>query len=283
MIAALVALGSVVVWTAVLGWLEGWSLRRLAPAGGPEAVGCPPRDLGRLWRSPARTRAADWVGLAAVLLALAPVPISARWIAADLDAGLLWLLAAGALGLVAAVLRDPAAATDRLAVLVGSGVILGVTLVPVVLYTASLNLADVVIAQQGGLGNWFLWRDPFLLVCAGGYVAAAAFLVPAARPAAGPLGVLVLSAWTLVTGAVGACVFLGGWWAFVPFLDPVPALAHLGGKILLIVGAQLWLRARLPRRPDGTLAEPPVRLLLVAVATGVAGSAAWMVISGAAL
>ena len=37
-------------------------------------------------------------------------------------------------------------------------------LAPVALRTASLNLADIAVAQQGGAGNWFLIREPFCVL-----------------------------------------------------------------------------------------------------------------------
>ena len=41
---------------------------------------------------------------------------------------------------------------------------LALATIPVVMYTGSLNTQDIVIAQQGGILNWYVLRDPFLFV-----------------------------------------------------------------------------------------------------------------------
>jgi NADH:ubiquinone oxidoreductase subunit H len=234
----------------------------------------PARLAGRLVPAPTL---GGWLRLVAVLLALAPMPISARLVGADLDAGLAWVLAAGLLAVAAAALDEPRHVLERLPVVAVGGLTLGVAAMPVVARVASLNLSDIVIAQQGGFGNWFLWRDPFLLVVTGSYVATAASLRPPA--AHGDLDPAGSAAWTLLSSALGACLFLGGWWGFVPLLDAAPAV-HLGTKILGLAVAQVWLRGRLPRPDDPTAGEPPVRLLLLTALAGVAGSLVWMVLSG---
>jgi NADH:ubiquinone oxidoreductase subunit H len=241
---------------------------------GASRVALPARLIGRLTPVPTL---GGWLRFAAVLLALAPLPLTARLVAADLDAGLAFVLAAALLALAAAALDEPRRVVDRLPAVAVGGLTLGVATVPVIVRVASLNVSDIVIAQQGGLGNWFLWRDPFLLVATGSYVATAACLRPPA--ASGELDPAGPAAWTLISSAVGACLFLGGWWAFVPALDGAPA-AHLATKIVALCVAQVWLRARLPRPDDPTAGEPPVRLLLLTALAGVAGSLVWLVLSG---
>ncbi len=142
-------------------------VRRGRGSGAPrsaERLTFPMRLAGRL--APVPTLG-GWLRLVAVLLALASLPVSARLVAADLDAGLACVLAAGLLALVAASLDEPRRVVKRLPVVAVGGLTLGVAAGPVVARVASLNLSDIVIAQQGGLGNWFLWRDPFLLVVTG--------------------------------------------------------------------------------------------------------------------
>jgi hypothetical protein len=249
-----------------------WRRGIVAPGGDHPAL--PARLAGRL--APVPT-AGGWFRFVAVLLALAPLPVSARLVAADLDAGLACVLVAGLLALTAATLDDPRRVVERLPAIAVGGLALGAATVPVVARVASLNLSDIVIAQQGGLGNWFLWRDPFLLVVTASYVATAACLRPPA--VFGELDPAGPAAWTLVSSALGACLFLGGWWAFIPVLDAAPAV-HLATKILALSLAQVWLRGRLPRPDDPTAGEPPVRLLLLTTLAGAAGSLVWMVLSG---
>lgn len=241
------------------------------PAAGTPALAV--RVTARLAPSPT---AGGWLRLGAVLLTLAPLPLSARLVAADLDAGLAVVLAAGFLALAAAALDDARLVVGRLPVLAVGGLTLGVAAAPVVARVAGLNVSDVVIAQQGGFGNWFAWRDPFLLVAAGSWIATAACLRPPAG--AGELDPAGPATWTLVTSTLGACLFLGGWWGIVPQLDGVP-VANLTTKVLALCVVQAWLRGRLPRPDDPTGGSPPVRLLLLAALAGVAGSFGWLVLS----
>lgn len=244
---------------------------RAAIAGRPRLLA---RLAGRLVPVPTL---GGWLRFAAVILALAPLPVSASLVAADLDAGLALVLAAGVLALAAAVLDEPRLVLDRLPVLAVGGLTLGLGAVPVVARVAALNLSDVVIAQQGGFGNWFAWRDPFALVATGCWIATAACLRPPARGSQGdPAGPAV---WTLLSSALGACLFFGGWWAVVPALDGAPA-AQMTAKVVALAAVQTWLRGRLPHPDDPTAGEPPVRLLLLAALAGVAGSLAWLVLSG---
>lgn len=245
--------------------------RRVAPVAGPSLR---TRLAGRLAPGPSL---GGWLRFAALLFALAPLPISARLVVADLDAGLALVLAAGVLALAAATLDEPRLVLERLPVLCVGALTLGLGVVPVVTRVAALNLSDVVIAQQGGFGNWFAWRDPFALVATGSWIATAACLRPPARGGADdPAGP---AAWTLASSLLGACLFFGGWWAPVPALDRAPA-AQLAVKVLALAAAQTWLRGRLPRPDDPTAGEPPVRLLLLTALAGVAGSLAWLVLSG---
>ncbi len=271
-------LALVSVWPEVDAWLD----RRLATES-REVTG---NWRESLWRLGPRGRG-GWLRFGALLLALAPLPASAHLVGADLDAGLACVLAAGLLALAGAWLDDPQEVTARLPVVAIGGLALALAGVPIVARVSSLNLSDIVIAQQGGLGNWFLWRDPFLLLVTAGYVATAACLVPDLGALRGVTDAAGPAAWTLVTSVLGACLFLGGWWGVVPQLDVpqlgVAPIVHLGCKVFVLAAAQIWLRGRLPQPPRGTRSEPPVRLLLLATLAGAVGSTLWMVLSGEVL
>ena len=210
------------------------------------------------------------------LLALAAVvlPLSSGWVGADLDAGLLWFaVLAGASWLAHGGARLGGRAVAGVA-LAGLGVVL-----PVVLRVASLNVSDMVVAQQGGAGNWFLVREPFLLLSALGYLFLAAAVWNALRASRGASN----DAWSwcldlaqpLVAAHLFAVLYLGGWWAFVPFADGLPWL-NTGLKAAVALAAILALS----RRPGVDVAALrggwPAVTLLVAL-----GSLAWLVIGGA--
>lgn len=251
--------------------LAAWGLSRLAQRQprwtAPLAMAFP----GWGDRPAAPSAVAAWCLL---VLSATVLPLSSRWVAADLDAGLLWFaLLAGASWLAQGATRL-GGRTLAGAVLAGLGVVL-----PVVLRVASLNLTDTVVAQQGGAGNWFLIREPFLLASALGFLLLSAAVCQVLRePSARPV-----DPWSwhadlirpLVAAHLFAVLYLGGWWAFVPFADGLPWL-NTGLKTvaafvaILAVSRRPWAGAALLRGPF------PAVTLLVALA-----SLAWLVIGGA--
>jgi len=208
-----------------------------------------------------------------LVLTASLLPTASGWTAADLDAGLIWLMFLAGVGWLVDGRRSLDHRAAAGALLSGVGVVL-----PAVLRAASLNLSDLVIAQQGGAGNWFLVREPFLLLAGLGYLVRAAAIWQADDDAA-PDNRGLWSTWLglgrpLVTAHLFAVLFLGGWWAFVPFMDGLPwfntilkTLVSFG--LLLAVRRWRWVSPALLR---GWL---PVATILAAL-----GSLAWLVIGG---
>jgi hypothetical protein len=260
--------GTLAAWP----WLLAWSVRRwpalLAgmphPTGGPGSLAAGSRawpDAGVL---------AAWLALVTVA---AMLPADRGLLTSDADAGVLWLPAL-------ALATLPWRARPRAADTSGALLALAACVLPALLLSSSLDLADVVIAQQGGLGNWFLLRDPFLLLAAALYLLTVASLWPAvpARPEGleGWLAAAVAAGLPLVLLHVWVVVFAGGWWAFVPLLDG-PGLLHTASKVVLVLLAVAALRRH--------LAWPGPRvlrwLLPVAAMACAAGSALWGLATGA--
>ena len=261
-VAALVLLG----WPWLLAWARDRRPHWFPAASVPETA-----DLLAAVRSGGRPRAMTLVAWTALVAAVSILPLGASGFAADLDAGVLWL----------AVLATTATILAGSLPTAGAVVTFLLCLAPPLLRATSLDLADVVIAQQGGVGNWYLLRDPLLTLTGGVYLLAATALWPAPmrRPTGveGLLQVSLRTAVPLVSAHLFVVAYLGGWWAFVPFLNGL-AWLQSGVKILLVVGLLVLLRRRTAWRESRWLA----RLLPLAALVCCVGAAVWMAVAGAA-
>jgi len=274
--------GRALVWTMAVGlallawpWVLAW-LQRTRPAW---LAGTGVVDLTVLRRGLDRAGAprpgtvAAWLSLVTVAALL---PAGRGFFAADLDVGVFWL----------AVLVLPALpwADSRGVTLTAGGLsTLALCIAPVALRAASLNLADLAIAQQGGAGNWFLLRDPFLLLAAMVFLLTVATLWPPpteARSDSGPqvlLDAALRAGLPLVLAHLFVVIFLGGWWAFAPFIDGA-ALVNTVLKTLAVVAALLLLR-----RQTAWIDTANLRWLLpLASLVCATGGAIWMTLTGAA-
>jgi hypothetical protein len=260
-------------WPWLLAWLHdrrpGW------------LAGAPIQPLSELVplvqaRGPWRPRLLlAWSALA---LAAGMLPLGRGWMAADLDAGLLWLVVLAVVGLIGLPVTGPAATMAA-----GGLLTLTLCLAPLVLRTGSLHLGDLAIAQIGGVGNWFVLRDPFLLLGAGVYLWTAATLWPPPAAGSGPrqggcwFEVSLRAGLPLVLAHLFTVAYLGSWWAFVPLLDGL-AWLQSGLKTLAVLAILLWLRRRRSwSDPAHLVWRQPVVALLVCL-----GAAIWMAATGAA-
>lgn len=262
------------LWPWLLAWLRA---RRPQILAGTATLAL--ADLGAMLRAGGRLRGGTLLAWTALATAAAILPAGNGWAAAELDAGLLWLVALAATALAGLCLSDSRPAAPAAAGLLT----LVLCLAPVVMHTASLHLGDLAIAQQGGAGNWFIVRDPCLFLAGGVYLLAVAALWPAPPPAAagGPDGLLAASLRAgvpLVAAHLFTVAFLGGWWAFLPALDGLSWL-HTALKNLSVVALLLWLR----RRPALCAARHLTWRLPLAASAACLGAVLWLTLSGAVL
>ncbi len=109
---------------------------------------------------------APLISLVTAFAAWAAVPVDPRFVIADIDAGLLYILAMTSLGVYGVILAGWASnskyaflgAMRSAAQIVAYEIAMGFALIGVLMAGGSLNLGDIVAAQEGtSLASWFIW------------------------------------------------------------------------------------------------------------------------------
>ncbi|MBM4197323.1 MAG: NADH-quinone oxidoreductase subunit NuoH [Gammaproteobacteria bacterium] len=228
--------------------------------------------------------------LVAPLLAIVPalatwavVPLFPGFAIADIDAGLLYVLALTSLGVYGVILAGWASnskyaflgAMRSAAQIVAYEIAMGFALVGVLMASQSLNLGDITEAQSGGFLSWY-WLPLFPLflvyfisgvaetnrapfdVAEGESEIVAGFHVEYSGVA---FAVFFLAEYAnmILIAALTAVMFFGGWYSFFAgepfaFLAGLglgflrePSLIWLCAKIAFFLFCFLWLRATFPR------------------------------------
>ena len=230
-------------------------------------------------------RANRWLFLTAPVLALVPalaawavVPLFPGFAVADLNAGLLYLLAMTSLGIYGIILAGWASnskyallgAMRSAAQMVAYEIAMGFALVGVLMAAGSLNLGAIVEKQAGGVGNWFIL--PLLPLFLVYFISGIAETNRAPFDVAEGESEIVAGFHVEYGGAtfamfflaeyanmilIATVLFLGGWdspfaglidrqWPVVGILA-APGLFWLAAKTFLFVFVFLWLRATFPR------------------------------------
>jgi NADH-quinone oxidoreductase subunit H len=219
------------------------------------------------------------------LAAWAVVPMNDWFVIADINAGLLYVLALTSLGVYGVILAGWATnskyaflgAMRSAAQIVAYEIAMGFALVGVLMAGGSLNLGDIVQAQSGGFSQWFLWplfplflvywisgvaetnRAPFD-VAEGESEIVAGFHVEYSGVAFALFFLAEYANMVLISGLT-AIFFLGGWAspfegiAFLQQWGDVPLIGWFfsGGfpwlflKIAFFMYTFFWLRATFPR------------------------------------
>ncbi|MBV1928288.1 MAG: NADH-quinone oxidoreductase subunit H, partial [Gammaproteobacteria bacterium] len=178
----------------------------------------------------------------------------------------------------------------------------GFVLVCVLMAVGSLNLSDIVLAQEGSILNWYVW--PFFPLYIIFFISALAetnrppFDLPEAEAElvagyqveyssmAFALFFLGEYANILLMSAVMAILFLGGWYAPIPALDFIPGWIWLLGKTAFGFWVFAMVKAFVPRyRYDqlmrlGWKVFLPISLFLVVFYAGVMVYAGWLPTNG---
>jgi len=252
---------------------------------------------------------APLIVLVPALAAWAVVPFSPEFVLADVNAGLLYVLALTSMGVYGVILAGWASnskyaflgAMRSGAQMVAYEIPMGFAIVGVLMAAGSLNLGDIVRAQQGGIGSWnWFWLFPLFIVyfisglaetnrapfdvAEGESEIVAGFHVEYSGAAFATLFALPEYANMILISTLCSVLFFGGWLS--PFQGYLPdgSLLTLPGfywlflKTCFFLFVILWVRATFPRyRYDqimrlGWKALIPVTLVWIAVE----GVLAWL-------
>ncbi len=206
------------------------------------------------------------------LAAWAVMPFSDSMVLADIDASLLYILALTSMGVYGVIIAGWASnskyaflgAMRSAAQIVAYEIAMGFALVGVLMAAGSLNLREIVLAQSGGLHQWYLWplfplflvyfisgvaetnRAPFD-VAEGESEIVAGFHVEYSGMT---FAIFFLAEYAnmILIAALTAVMFLGGWHAPIDTgFTVVPPMLWFVGKIAFVLFFFLWLRATFPR------------------------------------
>jgi NADH-quinone oxidoreductase subunit H len=203
------------------------------------------------------------------------VPFGAASYVADLNIGVLYVIAVGSLSVVGIIMAGWASNNKyslyggmrAAAQIISYEIPSALALMTVIIPAGSLSMVDIVHAQKGGLQNWFIFRNPFIFLGFIVYFVASLaevnrtpFDIPEAESelVAGyhteysgmRFAFFFFAEYTnmVLVASVATTLFLGGWTQVLPgarqFL-PGPILFSL--KVLVLIFVQMWLRWSLPR------------------------------------
>ena len=227
--------------------------------------------------SKALFRIAPAITLVPAFAIWAVMPLDPRLVIADIDAGLLYVLSLTSVGVYGIILAGWASnskyaflgAMRSAAQIVAYEIAMGFALVGVIMASGTLNLGDIVRAQQGGVSSWFfVWLFPLFVVYLIAGVAetnrapfdvaegeseiVAGFHVEYSGIAFA-LFFLAEYANMILISALTAVFFLGGWLS--PFEGLLPAGSLLAQpsffwlflKLFFFLTCFMWYRATFPR------------------------------------
>ena len=269
----------------VIGYMQG----RLGPNRvGPLGLGQPFADVIKLLIKEVviPQKSNRFLFVIAPLLSIIPalatwavIPLAPNFIIADINAGLLYVLALTSVGVYGVILAGWATnskyaflgAMRSAAQIVAYEIAMGFALVGVLMAAGSLSLGEITRAQAGGVSHWFLFpllplffvyfisgvaetnRAPFD-VAEGESEIVAGFHVEYSGVA---FAVFFLAEYAniILISALTAIFFLGGWaspfegWTFLGegALLREPSFVWLAAKICFFIFVFFWLRATFPR------------------------------------
>lgn len=227
-----------------------------------------PRDADRVL-----FKLAPFLVFLGAFAALVPLPWGQRLAVADLNIGVLYVVAISSLTLVGIIMAGWASNNKyslfggmrSAAQIVAYEIPTFMAILTVVVCVGSLSLQDIVESQRGGFWHWWVLRNPFTFVAFFIYytgslaeVNRTPFDISEAESelVAGyhteysgmrfALFFLAEYANMFTVSAIATALFLGGWHTGIPGLV-LPGPLIFIGKAMSLVFVQMWLRWTLPR------------------------------------
>ncbi len=259
-----------------------------------------------------------------VFIRFVPLPFGDYLVVSDLDLGLFYVASVGSVEVLGVIMAGWASnnkwslfGTVRTATqMVSYEIPIGVAFVTVAVSAGTLSMMEIVEQQGGWFWNWFMFRNPFLLILATVYIVSslaeckrAPFDLPEAESelVSGfhteysgirfALFFMAEYAAMYLVSAIAVVIFFGGWNTGIPFIDRIGAepgdgtlLFILGllikanvfiGKAIGIVFVQMWARWTLPRVRLDQMMYLCWKVLLPVSMACLIGSALWDLVVGA--
>ena len=218
---------------------------------------------------------APMLSIGPALAAWAVIPFNDGMALADLNAGLLYILALTSMGVYGVIIAGWASnskyammgALRSAAQVVAYEIAMGFALVGVLMAAGSLNLGEIIAGQAGGISQWYVWpllplffvyfisgvaetnRAPFD-VAEGESEIVAGFHVDYSGMA---FAVFFLAEYAniILISALASLLFLGGWMSPFASMADVPLIGNgfqwLVLKTMMFIFVFLWIRATFPR------------------------------------
>lgn len=272
-------------------------------------------DLLPVGCDPLLFRLAPYLVFAGMLGSFAALPFSARLIAADLNVGILYIIAITSLVVVGIILGGWSSNSKwalfgglrSAAQIVSYEIPVGMAILCVVLLAGSLSTQSIIAAQGGMPWNWFIFHSPFAFIAFFIYVIAALaegnrtpFDLPEAESelVAGycteysgfRFVVFFFAEWAnlWIMSAVAAVCFLGGW--RIPLVSVTETEAHwywvllgagiFAAKTLALVFVVIQIRWTLPRLRLDQMMGMCWKYLIPFAFLAIFGTMTWMVLAG---
>jgi NADH-quinone oxidoreductase subunit H len=208
------------------------------------------------------------------IMVLGVIPFSNRIIGADLNVGVLYIVALGSIGVMATLMAGWSS-NNKYALLGGFRVVaqllsyeipMVLAMLSAVLLAGTMSMQGLVAAQGGGFLNLPYWRifviplgfvvyfvsslaelerTPFDLLEADSEIVAGFFIEYSGMKFAWFFLASYIN--TILLSAIAVSVFLGGWQG--PFVDRAPVLGifYFGAKTILMTVVIFWIRGTFPR------------------------------------
>jgi NADH-quinone oxidoreductase subunit H len=234
------------------------------------------------------------------LLGWAVIPFSEKFVVANINVGVTYLLATSSLGVYGIIIAGWASnskyaflgAIRSSAQMISYEVSIGLIIISVVLCVGSLNLSDIVLAQKN---HWFVlpMLPMFILFFISGLAETnrLPFDLPEAESelVAGynveyssmPFSMFFLGEYAnmILISAFAAILFLGGWLPpfDIAFFNAIPGPIWFFVKIIFLLFCFIWVRATLPRYRYDQLMRLGWKVFLPISLTWVVGTAAFIV------
>jgi NADH-quinone oxidoreductase subunit H len=203
------------------------------------------------------------------------LPFGAKSFVADLNIGVLYILAVGSVSVIGIIMAGWASNNKyslyggmrAAAQIISYEIPAAIAIMTVIIPVGSLSMVDIVEAQKGGIGEWFIFKNPFLFLGFFVYFIASLaevnrtpFDIPEAESelVAGyhteysgmrfAFFFLAEYASMILVAGVATTLFLGGWTQVLPGESqwiPGPVMFFIKAMVLIFV--QMWLRWSLPR------------------------------------